>query len=136
MAPPIRRTDDEIEAALIAERGLISYAAKRLGYSFNGLRERIAANPERFNPILREAREAMIDLAERSLHAKLDDGDLQATTFALRTLGRSRGYAERTELTGADGGPLEVADARPALAARLAALAGAAGTRGPAGDTE
>ena len=122
MAPPIKFTDDEIEEALLAERGLITYAARRLGYSMSAIRERIAANPTRFAPILQEAREAVIDLAERSLQAKLEDGDLQATTFALRTIGRARGYAERTEITGADGGPVEYADARSALAARVSAL--------------
>lgn len=122
MAPPVKRTDDEIEEALRAERGMITYAARRLGYSVTSLRDRLEANPARFKPIRDEAREAVIDLAERSLIAKLEDGDLQATTFALRTIGRKRGYAERTEITGADGGPVEYADARSALAARVAAL--------------
>ena len=122
MAPPVKRTDDEIEEALRAERGMITYAARRLGYSVTSLRDRLEANPARFKPIRDEAREAVIDLAERSLIAKLEDGDLQATTFALRTIGRQRGYAERTEITGADGGPVEYADARSALAARAAAL--------------
>lgn len=122
MAPPIKRSDDEIEEALLAERGLVTYAARRLGYSMSSMRDRLAANPARFGPILKDAREAMIDLAERSLQTKLDDGDLQATTFALRTIGRQRGYAERTELTGADGGPVELSDARSALLARVATL--------------
>ena len=122
MAPPIKATDDQIEEALRAERGLVTYAAKRLGYTLDGLLRRIDGNPARFKPILDEARESVIDLAERSLITKLEDGDLQATAFALRTIGRKRGYAERTEITGADGGPVEYADARSALAARVSAL--------------
>lgn len=122
MASPIKRTDDEIEEALRAEHGLMTYAARRLGYTPEGLRNRLNANPERFKPILAQARETVLDLAERTLLTKLDDGDLQATVFALRTIGRQRGYAERTELTGADGGPVELADARSALLARVASL--------------
>lgn len=122
MAPPVKATDDQIEEALRAERGLVTYAAKRLGYTLDGLLRRIEGNPARFKPIRDEARESVIDLAERSLITKLEDGDLQATAFALRTIGRKRGYAERTEITGADGGPVEYADARSALAARAAAL--------------
>lgn len=134
MAAPLKVTDEQIEAALWAEDGLITHAATRLGISRVSLRERLAKRKEHFDAILSEAREAVVDSAERCVKDKIADGDLQAAQFMLRTIGRKRGYGERTEITGADGGPLEVADARPALAARLAALA-AGSVRAP-GDAD
>jgi hypothetical protein len=54
-------------------------------------------------PILRQARndsfDSFIDLAESKLMSKVNDGDMTAIIFTLKTQGRNRGYVERTELT-------------------------------------
>ena len=122
MSAPLKVTDEQIEAALWAEDGLVTHAAARLGISRHGLRLRLDKRKDHYDAIIAEAREAVVDSAERCVKDRIADGDLGAAQFMLRTIGRKRGYAERTEITGADGGPVEYADARSALAARAAAL--------------
>jgi hypothetical protein len=43
-------------------------------------------------------REDLLDLAEEKLRSAIEDGDLKAVTFALKTLGRNRGYVTKTEV--------------------------------------
>ncbi len=57
---------------------------------------------------LDEAREKMIDNVESKLYSKALDGDTTAMIFFLKTQGKSRGYVERQEVTGADGKPVIV----------------------------
>jgi len=58
----------------------------------------------------KEAREVFIDMAEAKLVKLVNDEHPPAVFFVLRTLGKDRGYAERKEVTGSDGGPIEVAN--------------------------
>lgn len=57
---------------------------------------------------LSEAREKMIDNVESKLYSKALDGDTTAMIFFLKTQGKARGYVERQEVTGADGGAIVV----------------------------
>lgn len=57
---------------------------------------------------LDEAREKMIDNVESKLYSKALDGDTTAMIFFLKTQGKSRGYVERQEVTGANGGAIIV----------------------------
>ena len=57
---------------------------------------------------LDEAREKMIDNVESKLYSRALDGDTAAMIFFLKTQGKSRGYVERQEVTGADGGAVLV----------------------------
>ena len=52
-----------------------------------------------------------LDFVESQLHKQIQKGEVSSTIFYLKTKGKSRGYIERqqTELTGRDGGPIEVA---------------------------
>jgi len=50
--------------------------------------------------------ESMIDLAESKLFKNIHDGDMKSVRFFLERKGKIRGYAARTELTGADGAAL------------------------------
>lgn len=51
-------------------------------------------------------RREMVDLAELGLRGAVLRGEPWAVTFALKTLGRNEGYAERVEHSGPDGGPV------------------------------
>lgn len=67
-----------------------------------------------------------------------DDADPDVAMDAIKTLlaytyGRP---TERKEISGPDGGPVEVDDARDRLAARLAALAAASGDSGGGGGSD
>lgn len=45
-----------------------------------------------------EARRDFVDLAEDSLRAQIQEGNTGATIFALKCLGKDRGWVERTEI--------------------------------------
>lgn len=47
--------------------------------------------------IVEEAREYLLDIAEKSLARKVVDGNLSATIFLLKTLGKYRGYIEKQD---------------------------------------
>lgn len=57
---------------------------------------------------LDDERNSMIDLAESKLFAEVNAGNITAIIFALKTIGKSRGYVERAEVTGVDGGELVI----------------------------
>ena len=50
-----------------------------------------------------DAREAMTDTAEGALNKLINEGNVAAIIFYLKTQGKQRGYVERQELTGKDG---------------------------------
>lgn len=52
---------------------------------------------EKFREACEEGEESLIDFAESQLLQKVNDGDLTAIIFILKTKGKNRGYVERTE---------------------------------------
>lgn len=122
-----RYTHKEIAKALTETRGMIYVAAQRLGCSANTILARMEKSPE-LRQIREQARGALIDTAELKLAQAVQAGDLGAIKFYLQTQARDRGYVSRTEVTGADGGPIrsEVTNgdtARERLAGRIDELA-------------
>lgn len=97
------RSDEEIEDALRRCLGVVTDAAKMLGYAnTENLRIRIARNAY-LRGIVDEYRERLVDLAEQGLAYQVEAGAPWAIAFALKTLGKSRGYVERQELANPDG---------------------------------
>jgi hypothetical protein len=87
---------EEIEAQLIEQQGNLSAAARKLGMSRRGVQKRVEKSPQ-LQEVLEDARETMVDDAENVLRDKLKAGDLAAAMFIAKTLGKNRGYVERTE---------------------------------------
>jgi hypothetical protein len=118
-------SDAEIDAALTKSHGILAVAARSLGCARKTIQERINASPDYWKPRLAEYRESIVDKGENVLLNALEHPDtkigLDAAKYLLTCLGRARGYTTRTEVTGADGGPIEVSDAREKLAALLTA---------------
>lgn len=122
-----RYTHKEIAKALTETRGMVYVAAQRLGCSANTIIARLEQSPE-LRQIREQAKGALIDTAELKLAQAVQAGDLGAIKFYLQMQARDRGYVARTEITGADGGPIrsEVFNgdtARDRLAGRIDELA-------------
>lgn len=107
------RTTDIIDA-LRRKAGLIHLAAQDLGVSRDRLAKRIKRSAA-LQAVIREIREASLDIAEAKLTDLVLRGDPASVRFYLERLGKDRGYGNRTEVTGRDGGPIN-------LEAQLASL--------------
>lgn len=105
--PVVRLTNEQIAAGLRAQRGNISATADALGVTRQAIHLRINESDE-LAAICTEARESLIDVAESALLKLINEGNVAAIIFALKTQGRARGYSERLELTGADGEAIAV----------------------------
>jgi len=103
----MRITDKQIEHAIKQTAGNVSQAAKALQVSRTTVHKRIAKS-EKLREVLRDTREELIDIAESALRREVLDGNITAIIFTLKTQGKHRGYVERQEVTGADGGAVIV----------------------------
>lgn len=94
-------------AALKATKGSVYLAAERLGCSHQTVYNYI----DRYATV-KDAYEfesgRTLDVAELALYKAIQDGESWAVKFILSTKGKNRGYTERTELTGAEGGPVPI----------------------------
>lgn len=82
--------------AITEAQGLISVAARRLGTSRSAVYAAINRHPT-VAEAAEDARERTTDLAEGKLYGKINDGDITAIIFYLKTQGKARGYIERQE---------------------------------------
>ena len=101
-------TPAQVVDALKATQGLSALAAEKLGCTAQTIynyAERYAS----VRDVLAHQREKRLDIAEGQLWRLVQDGNLGAIIFFLKTQGRARGFTERHEVTGADGGPLTLA---------------------------
>lgn len=97
----------QVEAALIATKGLLSLAAERLGCTRECVRQ-YTKRHEHLAQVRDEARSKLVDSAELALESAVNGQAGWAVCFTLKTLGKDRGYIERSEVAGANGGPVEV----------------------------
>jgi len=117
----------DVEAAMRASGGLRTVAAAKLGCS-----NATITNYCRKHPVLKEIEDEIterhLDLAEHKLISAIKEGDMTAIIFFLKTKGRHRGYSQRMEVTGADGGPIqtELIEASERVAGKLASMLAAA----------
>jgi hypothetical protein len=115
--------------ALKRSSGIVSTAADMVGISRTTHYSWIDADPK-YKEAVEEINEAAIDEAESRLRERMNgvevqkeskDGpviyelppDVTALIFYLKTKGKKRGYVERQEITGAEGGPLAVIEIKP-----------------------
>ncbi len=103
-----RLTIEEITPQLEKDKGNIAATARKFGVSRGTIHNRISESPV-LQKVLTDARESMLDNAESVLYKKVLEGSTPELIFFLKTQGRNRGYVERSEITGRDGGAIEVA---------------------------
>lgn len=99
-----RYTNAAIIAALHENHGLVSLAARNLGCDRGTIYKRAKKHPT-VQQAIDDARDLMTDEAESALYKAIKRGEAWAVCFYLKTQGKARGYVERQEVTGADGGP-------------------------------
>jgi len=100
-------TVQAIKDAIKLKRGNISAVARSFDVSRNAIDNRINKS-EVLKEALQEARNTMLDNAETALYEDALNGNTTALIFFLKTQGKSRGYIERQEHTGADGDVIRV----------------------------
>ena len=100
-------TVDKVNVLIDEMMGNVSMVARTLNVSRTTLYNYINSHAT-VKQALDEAREKMIDNVESTLYSKALDGDTACMIFFLKTQGKSRGYVERQEVTGADGNTITV----------------------------
>ena len=100
---PVKHTPETVIAALTETKGMVYLAARKLGCDPSGIYKLIKRSAA-----VRDAWEAIkgetVDTVELKLWQRIMADDLAAITFYLKTKGKDRGYSERMEVTGANGG--------------------------------
>jgi predicted transcriptional regulator len=85
--------EELIAKALIANKGLVTYAANALGVSNSAISQRVTASPF-LQEVKRQCIERRLDIAEKNLTELTEEKDLGALCFTLKTIGKHRGYTE------------------------------------------
>lgn len=100
-------TAEQVVAAIHGSKGFVTVVGKRLGCSarhvYNLLDKYATARDA-----LADERESMRDFAEGMLYKRIEEGDTTAIIFYLKTQGKDRGYVERQEHSGPDGGAVTI----------------------------
>ena len=102
---PERYTAEQMIEAIQAAKGLKSVAARRLGCSWLTVHNYCRRHPT-VQQAYDETRQQLVDLAEGKLIVEVNRGMWPAIKWVLATLGKDRGWVERKEVTGAEGGPV------------------------------
>lgn len=105
--PGYKYSTEAIIRALQATNGLISLAAKTLGCTPQTIYNR-ANTTKSVQEAIELARLELVDQAELALRAAVLGREPWAVALVLKTLGKNRGFVERTELTGKDGEPVKL----------------------------
>jgi hypothetical protein len=95
-----QRTQTEVIEALRQTGGIITEAAKVLGFtSADSLRRRVRTTPA-LQEVQDEIREQMKDLAEGNIFKALKDGDKEMSKWYAASQARDRGYGTKIEVEG------------------------------------
>jgi len=94
-------TLEQIELAFIQAKGIVSDAAKKLKIDGKPISRKTLHDWINQEPAIAEfqqnGREDLLDLAESKLITNIRKGKENSIIFALKTLGRNRGFVERIE---------------------------------------
>lgn len=96
-----------IEAGIRKANGYITIAAQLIGCDPSTVHRRVNASPA-LQQLVSDLTDRRLDTAELALDAAIGRGEGWAVCFFLKTMGKKRGYVERQEVTGAEGGDLVI----------------------------
>lgn len=98
-------TAARIIKALHESKGLLTDAAQLAGVCYRTVNRYVADYPS-VKQAAQEAHERMVDFAESKLYEKIAAGDNACIIFFLKCQAKDRGYVERQEVSGPDGGAI------------------------------
>lgn len=104
-----RLKQNEVFVALTATTGNIAAAARRLGATRDGLWKFVERHP-RLLQLTKDFRESIVDNAESAFNRAVVTEQPWAIQFALRTIGRRRGYVDRQEIQHVEPIQIEIAE--------------------------
>ena len=87
--------------------GIVTKIAEKVGCVWNTARKYIDTHPT-VQQAYDDECERILDMAESALFKSISERDAWAVKYMLSTKGKARGYIERTEHTGKDGGPIYI----------------------------
>lgn len=99
--------DADVVAAIRVAQSSLIHIANLLGRNRNRVRDLIYSRPD-LKAVFDETRETLLDHVEVSVFTSALNGDGPNQRFLLSTIGKSRGYSTRQELTGQDGAPMRI----------------------------
>ena len=103
---PTRHTLEDVLAAI--EKGYTKTGtATMLGVTWQTV-DNYSKRWQSVRDALLNKRRELVDLGEVSLRRAIVAGEPYAVGLVLKTLGKDLGYTERTEVSGPDGGPLNI----------------------------
>ncbi len=102
-----RPTIKQAIAAIKESRGFVTKAAFLCDTSRTTFHAMINKHPK-LREAVEDAREANKDFVENKLMTSIDNDNITAIIFYLKTQAKDRGYVERQEVTGVDGQDIHV----------------------------
>ena len=87
----------DVADAITKSKGMITYAAKMLGCNRSTVHSYVN-NFDVCREAVDDARAGMLDNAELQLANQIQDGNITAIIFYLKTIGKHRGYIERHDI--------------------------------------
>lgn len=102
-----RYKQSEIIAALKNTGGMVYLAAKQIGCTADTIYTRAKTEPV-IQATIDAERGEMVDIAEAGLKKQVLEGNVTAMIWVTKTLGKNRGYVERSEISGPEGAPIQV----------------------------
>jgi len=101
-----RLSEAQVAEALSKSGGLFSPAAQLLGCERTTVNKWVERTPA-LQTLCAKIKEQTIDLAEHRLMQKIGEGNMTAIIFYLKCQAKARGYVERQEMSGPNGGPMQ-----------------------------
>jgi hypothetical protein len=107
MAKTKQFKSQQIIQTLNENNGMVYLSAKVLGCDPKTIYNYAKSDPD-VQSAIDNARGELTDRAESKLKEAIERGEAWAVCFYLKTQGKSRGYVERQEVSGPEGGPVPV----------------------------
>lgn len=102
----VQQNKKDLLLALEKSLGIVTTACKAVGLDRTTFYRYINEDAE-FAAQVKDIESIALDFVESKFHKQIEKGDTTACIFYLKTKGKHRGYVERTEVTGKDGGAIQ-----------------------------